>query len=425
MDARRADSVDNPRVKRTLLTALVVMLVSACSAGALRTAGPTPASSLAVSPGPNVAPPTFAQAAPPPASSSPAPTPLPPGPDVQFVGLLSASEGWALTSTGLYVTADGGATWSAATVPGPRTGRGVLGVAFADPQHGWLASLDSTDYRSSVFDVWRTADGGRTWAKAVLPEGANRSDTMGTVEFSLLDPEHLFLLVEGGMADGYTGDLYASTDGGASWSPDRYTGDSGVMGGLAFADTEHGVIAGGAADDRLFVTVDAGRSWRRVAIPTPAGASSTWTSLWSAPTFWDATTGALAMNYGTEAPTGFGVLVTHDAGTTWSLAATVPLTASLGDVAVSFPSPTDWLALPDSSTLLRTGDAGRTWASSPSVGLPGVPQSLVFADAQHGWALVGMGVCLSFKRNCAYRTGLYATDDGGRSWVALWPGRPA
>jgi len=427
MDARHADSVDNPRVGRAPLTALVVVLVSACSAGAPSSAGPTPASSLALSPGASVAPPTFTQAAPPPASSSPTPTPLPPGPDVQFAGLLSASDGWALTSTGLYVTADGGATWRTATVPGPRTGRGVLGVAFADPERGWLATLDSTDYRSSVFDVWRTTDGGRSWAKAVLPEGANRSDTMGTVEFSVLDPAHLFLLVEGGMPDGYTSDLYASTDGGASWSPDRVTSDSGVTGGLAFADAEHGVIAGGAPGDRLFVTADAGRSWRRVAIPTPAGASSTWTSLWSAPTFWDATSGALVVNYGTAVgPTAFGILVTHDAGASWTLAARVSLTASQSNaVSVAFTSPTDWLALPDSATLLRTTDAGRTWASSPSVGLPGVPQSLVFADAQHLWGLVGMGVCLSFKSNCSYRTGLYATDDGGGSWVALWPGRPA
>ena len=35
-----------------------------------------------------------------------------------------------------------------ATVPGPHTNLGVLGVDFADPQHGWLATLDSTDFTS-------------------------------------------------------------------------------------------------------------------------------------------------------------------------------------------------------------------------------------------------------------------------------------
>lgn len=410
---------------RITLAAILGMLVAACSAGALRTAGPTPASSLAILPSGSVASLAGTPAATTRASGGPPPTPLPPGPDVQFAGLLTARDGWALTATGLYLTADGGASWRRATVPGPRTGRGVLGVAFIDPARGWLATLDSTDFRASVFDVWRTVDGGRSWQKAVLPEGANRSDTMGDVAFSILDPNHLFLLVEGGMPDGYTSDLYESTDGGASWSPDRLTGDHGVTGPFAFADAEHGVIAGGAPGDRLFATADSGRSWRLVAIPTPAGANATYTSLWSAPTFWNATSGALVANYGNEiGPTRFGVLVTQDAGASWSLAASLQ-GATTNDVPVAFTSPTDWLAMPDSATLLRTGDSGQTWTPSPVVGLPVDPQSLLFADPQHMWALVGMGVCLTFKSNCSYRTGLYATNDGGRSWGPLWPGRPS
>jgi photosystem II stability/assembly factor-like uncharacterized protein len=43
------------------------------------------------------------------------------------------------------------------------------------------------------------------------------------------------------------------------------------------------------------------------------------------------------------------------------------------------------------------------------------------ADADHGWVLVYMGVCLSFKSDCQSRTGLYSTADGGRSWAQLEP----
>ena len=74
------------------------------------------------------------------------------------------------------------------------------------------------------------------------------------------------------------------------------------------------------------------------------------------------------------------------------------------------------------SVVVRTADGGRTWASSSAVGLPGGSESLTIVDAQHGWALVGMNVCLNFKSDCSSRTGLYATTDGGSTWTQLWPG---
>jgi len=349
-----------------------------------------------------------------------APTLLPPGPEVQFAGLVDANNGWALTSTGLFVTADDGTTWRSASVPGPRTGRGVLGLTFADASHGWLATLDSADLRSSVFDVWRTDDGARTWQKVAVHEGANSSDTMGQVDFSILDPDHLFLLVEGGMPNGYTSDLYESADGGRTWSADRLTRERGVTGPFAFADALHGVIAGGAGGSGLFVTADGGRSWRQVAVPIPAGMDPTFTEIWNSPRFWDARRGGLVVTYGTEAGSiELGILLTGDAGASWSLAATIPTRSNA--VPVAFLSSTDWLLLPDPRTLLQTADAGRTWTTTAVVGLPGEPGSLFFPSREHGWALVPMSVCLSFKSDCHSRTGLYATSDGGATWTALWP----
>ena len=411
-------------VKRMFLaTIAVALVVVACTSAAVDSIGGT--SSLPASPSPTARPTSNAtsELTATPSGTSPAPTPLPPGPAVQSAGLLDATDGWALTSTGLFLTADGGAIWRQASVPGPQTLIGVLGVAFADAQHGWLATLDSNDARSSVFDVWRTDDGARTWHKIVVPEGANRSDMFGPVEFSILSANHLFLLVEGGMPDGWTSDLYESTDGGRTWSADRITGDRGETGAFAFADSKHGVMAGGAPGNRLFATHDGGRSWQLIAIPVPAGFSAEYSQFCVAPTFWDAKSGALVVTYGTESGGVYelGLLVTGDAGASWSLAATVPLTPAQGNVgAVAFMGPADWaMAGPD--TMARTADAGRTWTSTASTGLPGAPGAPLMSDAEHGWVLVPMSVCLGFKTDCSSRTGLYATVDGGATWTALWP----
>lgn len=412
------------RVSRRLSVPVILAVVAAATVVAAACSSGARIDRTSAAPNPTHEAPATAPSALATPTSAPASTTLPPGPDVRFAGLLLATDGWALTSTGLYFTTDGGVTWRPATVPGPRTGRGVLGVTFATPQEGWLATLYSADPRSRRFDVWRTLDGGRSWQRTVLPEGANSSETMGTVWFSRLDPAHLFLLVEGGMADGWASDLYESSDGGATWSPDRIT-PGGVTGTLAFADAKHGVIAGGAPGTRLFATDDAGASWRGVTLPAPFGTTPAATPPRMAPTFWSATEGTFGMIYGTDVgPTAFGILRTADAGASWSLAGSRPLPSHDYGAALAFLGPAVWLAMPDAATLLRTADAGQSWTTSPATGLPDRPDVLDFADAQRAWALVSLSACTGFKSNCTAREGLYSTTDGGVTWTALWPGKP-
>ena len=57
--------------------------------------------------------------------------------------------------------------------------------------------------------------------------------------------------------------------------------------------------------------------------------------------------------------------------------------------------------------LLATRDGGKTWSGNSSLMLPELKR-ILFADPQHGWA-IGFHSAL-------YRSGVFATDDGGRNW---------
>jgi photosystem II stability/assembly factor-like uncharacterized protein len=89
----------------------------------------------------------------------------PPNPPLGgYVGNLALSAttggvtGWlAMVRGPLYVTTDGGRTWTPADLRGAEVGpagSGEIEVVFTDPLHGWVAT--STE-------IFRTSDGGRQW----------------------------------------------------------------------------------------------------------------------------------------------------------------------------------------------------------------------------------------------------------------------
>lgn len=73
-------------------------------------------------------------------------------------GPTSGLTGWLASARGpLYVTPDGGRTWSLADGRGVSVdlaGSGAVDVAFTDPLHGWAATSD---------EIFRTTDGGLHW----------------------------------------------------------------------------------------------------------------------------------------------------------------------------------------------------------------------------------------------------------------------
>jgi photosystem II stability/assembly factor-like uncharacterized protein len=236
----------------------------------------------------------------------------------------SAQVVWAAGRGGAYaVTTDGGAAWRADTVPGA-AGLFFTGTWAADADHAYLLG---TSFDGGLARIYRTADGGASWA--VQWESTDEGVFMDALQCWTIDrcvaygdpvggalvivrttdgrtwnrvsPDALPALLEGeagfaasgttltlagsslgwiGTGGGARARVYITRDGGASWTaadtPLPGNATSGIF-GIAFRDSLNGVAAGGDYErrteehDNLLRTNDGGRTWAMVGAARPHG----------------------------------------------------------------------------------------------------------------------------------------------------------
>jgi photosystem II stability/assembly factor-like uncharacterized protein len=156
------------------------------------------------------------------------------------ISFVNDTEGWLATPTGtrcqhvrmaLWHTTDAGATWRMVSSVELSDGHCEGGLSFVDATHGFFGAWDSNNPPV----IYRTADGGRTWAvskplqdpppiNASPTRMANRPLQTGWVRAS-----GTTLLVSAAGVMGISPEYaFRSSDGGASWTyvgiaPDRGT----------------------------------------------------------------------------------------------------------------------------------------------------------------------------------------------------------
>ena len=223
--------------------------------------------------------------------------------------------------------------------------------------------------------VFRTVDGGSTWAVDTVP-GATRLDFRGIHGFDA----NTAVIASAGPAEQGQAHIYRTTDGGSRWSLTWSDTTKGIfLDGIAFWDARHGFTFSDPIDGRLVIltTDDGGGSWQRTpasnlppVLPGEAAfaASNTQLAVQGSSNAWIATGGA------TEA------------------------------------------------RVFRSTDRGRTWKVS-STGLPGGKSAglfgIAFADARHGLAVGGDYAIARGPTDRAIRT-----DDGGVTWTSAGLGAP-
>ncbi len=304
------------------------------------------------------------------------------------VYFLDAERGWAVGGNGrISATTDGGRTWRANRPPADDT---LHDVFFSDSETGWLVCERSiykikseTEPRSYLL---KTTDAGKTWTR-----------------FEVTKPDVILRLrriVFADRAHGWTfgeaGTIYATTDGGASWTkqlvPTRH-----LLLGASFLDNQQGWIVGGSGS--ILWTADGGAQWRGIAtnpdtrsrtIASTTGAARTVTAApqsslqptrprLNAVSFVDSKRGWAVGASGT-------VVVTVDSGRMWR---NQNSNTDVDLLDVKFTNANEGWAVGAEGTIIHTTDGGRVWQTEPS-GVTHTLERMCFVNSQAGWA-VGFG----------------------------------
>jgi len=349
--------------------------------------------------------------------------PLMTAPVLVWVDFLDVHHGWGLAvnhNAFVLRTVDGGQSWYNAT-PAGASGSGTDASLFAlDLNTAWLLSPQAGGETGTLY---QTRDGGLSWSAAPVP--------FGDAFLSFVDPWTGRALAERGLRGSeHAVELFQTGDGGQTWSgvfhndPQRPGAASslplfGIKTGLTFRDANNGWVSGSLSEDGtthagaifLYATRDGGLSWSPQALPVPSGYERCQFTP-AAPIFFGQE-GFLPLLIYREADVLRVFYVTHDGGQTW--------TGNPADPSMAIPEPGRYAFADAIHGWSWDGSAnywftvnGVNWSGTfSSLDLSGQLIQLDFVPGGTGWALT--------RIDDYGRAQLYRSQDGGASWTPLIP----
>ncbi len=267
------------------------------------------------------------------------------------VYFIDDSEGWVVGFDGTILkTTDGGTTWKIVRVSANEY---LTDVYFMDSNNGWAVGMRNP-FPALLL---KTTDGGESWATTSLGIGGMELDGIQFIGQSV-----------GWMIAGYS--ILKTTDGGTSWSEQVNLGN--YMFDLCFTDDQHGWVVGEVG--LIYATTNGGATWTRQSVGI--GAYS-YTYL-NRVHFIDAMTGWIVGWDGL-------ILRTTDGGNHWAQGAS-GISARLNGL--SFVNASAGWAVGTGGTIIYTTDGGSSWSSN-SIGSSYSLTAIDMASSGIGWAVGG------------------------------------
>jgi photosystem II stability/assembly factor-like uncharacterized protein len=273
-------------------------------------------------------------------------------------------------------TTDGGRSWEQEFASGQSGGFGLLGqLAVLDAQHAWV--VQPSRCRTSLDDcptrLWGTSDGS-AWRQLGVVDG-------GTTSLDFVDANTGWMALH----TSAEASVFVTHDGGRTWTRQFHASGSSPLLQISFVNALDGwalgsdlayCAMGGCVGYTLYATTNGGASWTTLQRPeTPWGGPTpqlaSGPGFLGAPQFTSSTSGWIRIDTGAGAGAG-GVLVTTDGGRTWrrsngdsgiwSVGALAPVDAK---VAVAMVRAQEGSA--STNFLARTIDGALTWQRLPIV----------------------------------------------------------
>jgi hypothetical protein len=252
----------------------------------------------------------------------------------------------------------------------------------------------------------------------IAPGSAGAEPIPQAVYFA--DPEHGWALAEEGDEPHPRPALFATSDGGRSWTRSPISIGSRYAGPIVFSSARDGWLAEEGPDPALYRTRNGGRTWTEVRLPRAPWLVSARAD-YLPPQFEPDGHGILASTYDNfEKPAYTFLYKTSDFGRHWKLATKVRLIVD-GDPAVyAYRGPETLLSGLEESPRLGLLSLDGTTSTLTGSGLPTeYSPRLSFSGTEDGFARIEAEDCnVTAKRaNCTEVNGLYFTSDGGDSWA--------